>query len=59
MQTINIPPPPPRKEFKAMQELIGDAIKYDRNDETKLTNETLKTLINYVHKFIIKNKPQE
>jgi hypothetical protein len=49
---ITCPPPPPKKEFETMLELLRVAEKFDRDGEKDVSNTTLKNLCEFIERYI-------
>lgn len=52
---IMSPPPPPKKEFETMLEILRDAEKFDNANEIEVRNNTLQNLVDYINEFRLKN----
>ena len=49
---IKLPPPPSKKEFRNMFELLKDAEKYDTADEIGISVSILENLVSYAQDYI-------
>lgn len=49
---IFMPPPPPKKEFETMLEILRDAEKFDNAGEKDVSNSTLKTLSEFIECYV-------
>lgn len=49
------PPPPQKKEFKTMLEILRDAEKFDNANEIDVRNNTLQNLVDYINDFRLKD----
>jgi hypothetical protein len=48
---LNPPPPPFKKEFSIMKEILKDAVKYDDAGEKEVSNQILTNLCEFIERY--------
>ena len=48
---LNPPPPPLKKEFSTMKEMLKDAVKYDDAGEKEVSNQILTNICEFIERY--------